>query len=483
MSLRKYITCTVALGAILSSTALVLFAGIAAACSGTGGGGGGCSAPSVSTGSATVNGSNSVTLNGSVNPQGCYTEYAFEYGRSSEGYPDEIIGSAGSGNFPISVSTSSAIVQPGTSYHYRLTAWNSGDEVTGGSGSFTTSPTCTKPTVTTEAASFVTSDKAFLNGKINPNGCSTSYTFEYGLAASGTYTKLTGSISALGPFYVSKEATGLMANKLYTFRLWASNSHGKGEGSWLNFSTKPKYVALGDSYSAGTGTGTNYEPKNSGNCHRTTKAYPYLLHNAHPDWGFVNATCEGAETDDLINLQASSLTQDTTWVTYTVGGNDAGFENVIKACYPSETTNCFQQIATAQGFIKNVLPTLLNNVNNKIKSQASSAKVVVLGYPRVFNGEDCNTFTDFDPLEMQKLNETAEQLSTALRAAATRAGANFTFRDAIPGFGGHAVCDPPGSGEGAEWINGASLPLKESYHPKIEGHANVYYPLVHGVTG
>lgn len=234
---KTYLMCTVALCAIASSTVLVLFAGIAAACEGTGGGGGGCAAPSVSTGGYDALTSNSVTLTGSVNPQGCQTYYAFQYGRSSEGYPDEIVSSAGSGTSPVPVSTSSAIVQPGTSYHYRLIAWNSGDEVTGGSGSFTTPATCTKPTVTTEAASFVTSDKAFLNGKINPNGCSTSYTFEYGLAASGTYTKLTGSTGAFGSFNVWKEATGLMAGKLYTFRLWASNSHGKGEGSWLNFST------------------------------------------------------------------------------------------------------------------------------------------------------------------------------------------------------------------------------------------------------
>lgn len=221
-------------------TVLMVFAGIAAACSGGGGGGGGCAAPSVSTGGYDALTSNSVTLTGSVNPQGCYTEYAFEYGRSSEGYPDEIYGSAGSGTSPVSVSTSSAIVQPSTSYHYRLTAWNSVDEVTGTSGSFTTPPACTKPTVKTEAASFVTADKAFLNGQVNPNGCSTSYTFEYGLAGSGTYAKLSGTVGVLGPFSVSKEASGLQAGKLYTFRLTAENATGKApDGSWLNFSTTP----------------------------------------------------------------------------------------------------------------------------------------------------------------------------------------------------------------------------------------------------
>src|SRR5437868_12519350 len=78
-----------------------------------------------------------------------------------------------------------------------------------------------------------------------------------------------------------------------------------------------KYVALGDSYSSGTGTRTFYEAT----CQRSIYAYPYLLHNAHPEWTFVNATCSGAKTGDLINTQAASLTADTNWVTYTIGGN------------------------------------------------------------------------------------------------------------------------------------------------------------------
>jgi triacylglycerol lipase len=239
-SRRTKITCLVALCVITSSTMFVFFAGIAVACGGIGGGGGGgCPAPSVTTGSATVNGSNSVTLRGSVNPQGCYTEYAFEYGRSSEGYPDEIYGSAGSGTSSVSVSTSAAIVQPSTSYHYRLTAWSEGGEITGGSGSFTTPAACSKPTVTTEAASFVTTDKAFLNGKVQPNGCPAEYKFEYGPVGSGSYIALHGTVGVLGPFSVSKQAVGLMPGRLYTYRLSAWSTAGNTDGSWVNFSTLP----------------------------------------------------------------------------------------------------------------------------------------------------------------------------------------------------------------------------------------------------
>jgi len=240
-----------------------------------------------------------------------------------------------------------------------------------------------------------------------------------------------------------------------------------------------KYVALGDSYSSGTGTRTFYEST----CQRSVYAYPYLLHNAHPEWTFVNASCSGAKTGDILNTQSASLTSDTNWVTYTIGGNDAGFSTVITTCaQPSWASDCNGAINTAQSYIKNTLPGRLDLVNNKIKEKSPSAKVIVLDYPKLFNGEDCNALTWFSPSEETRLNETAEQLRGVVSAAATRAGSNFIFRDVIPPFVGHAVCDG-GGGSSTEWINGLSNPTGESYHPKVTGHADGYYPVVHGVTG
>jgi lysophospholipase L1-like esterase len=240
-----------------------------------------------------------------------------------------------------------------------------------------------------------------------------------------------------------------------------------------------KYVALGDSYSSGTGTRTFFEPS----CQRSVYAYPYLLHEAHPTWTFVDAACAGATTSSLLSSQVSSVTSDTNWVTYTIGGNDAGFSSVITECaLPAWASDCTGAINTAQGIIKNTLPGRLDEVNNAIKSRAPSAKVIVLDYPHLFNGEDCNAFTWFSPSEETRLNETADQLKSVISAAATRAGSNFTFRDVIPAFVGHAVCDG-GGGSSTEWINGLSSPTGESYHPKVTGHADGYYPAVHGVTG
>jgi len=240
-----------------------------------------------------------------------------------------------------------------------------------------------------------------------------------------------------------------------------------------------KYVALGDSYSSGTGTRTYYD---SG-CQKSVHSYPYLLRNAHPSWTFVHAACAGAKTGNIISGQAASVTADTNWVSYTIGGNDAGFSSVITECAkPGWFSNCNGKIDTAQSYINNTLPGRLDQVNNAIKSRAPSAKVVVLDYPRLFNGTDCNAGTFFSGSEMSRLNQTADLLRTKLSQAATRAGANFLFRDVIPPFIGHAVCDG-GGGSSTEWINGLSNPVGESYHPKTTGHSNGYFPVVRSTTG
>jgi hypothetical protein len=156
---------------------------------------------------------------------------------------------------------------------------------------------------------------------------------------------------------------------------------------------------------------------------------------------------------------------------------------VITECaLPSWASDCNGVINTAQAYITNTLPGRLDLVNNKIKEKSPSAKVIVLDYPKLFNGEDCNALTWFSPSEETRLNETAVMIKNVLSAAATRAGSNFIFRDVIPPFVGHAVCDG-GGGSSTEWINGLSNPSGESYHPKVAGHANGYYPVVHGVTG
>ena len=232
-----------------------------------------------------------------------------------------------------------------------------------------------------------------------------------------------------------------------------------------------KYVALGDSYSSGTGT-RSYT-LNSG-CQRGIYAYPYLLSQQRPNTALTFVACSGAKTTDVMNNQISSVTSDTKIVTITIGGNDAGFSSVITSC-ALPLISCNGDITNAQNYIRNTLPGQLNTVYNAIKTRAPSATVVVLGYPRLFMGVDCNAATFFSGDEMTKLNATADLLRDTERTRAAAYG--FTFKDAIPSFTGHAVCSS------TEWLNGLSSPISDSYHPNRTGHSSGYLPLVRSVVG
>lgn len=481
MRVRPYITNIVAICAMLS----FLGAGIAAACSGVGGGGGeGCLAPSVSTGPATGITSTNATLTGSVNPQGCYTEYAFEYGRSSEGYPNELIGSAGSGTSPVPVQTYSALgLQPGTSYHFRLAAWNSGSETIGGSSSFTTPAACPTPFVKTEEVSAITVDSATLKGSVNPLGCNVTFKLEWGPSSSpGSYPYFFSDfVSGSSINYFSKPVSGLEPGRSYHVRASATPSGGTptyGEDKTFTASPLTDYVALGDSYSAGTGTGPVFIGE--AGCHQSEYSYPYRLHMAHPGWQFKFRACHGAETYQLIHSQAAALSKQTKWVTYTIGGNDAGFSDVLKACWAFVmTSQCMEVMAVEKQFIESSLPNKLDEVNNTIKAKAPYAKVVVLDYPHIFKekGEDCNWFTTFLAADMIEMNNLADLIGKKLNEAAIRAGSKFTFKDVIPRFTTHALCDAQ------PWLTNYMSPEEESFHPNKLGHEQGYYPLVLGVTG
>ncbi|HVP02385.1 MAG TPA: SGNH/GDSL hydrolase family protein [Solirubrobacteraceae bacterium] len=233
------------------------------------------------------------------------------------------------------------------------------------------------------------------------------------------------------------------------------------------------YVALGDSYSSGVGT-RSYTLDST--CQRSVYAYPYLVSQQRPNTSLKFVACSGAKTTDVMNNQISAVTSSTNIVTITIGGNDAGFSSVITKCAEPWPVNCDGDITSAQSFITNTLPGKLNTVYSAIKSRAAAnATVVVLGYPRLFMGVDCNAGTFFSTDEMTKLNATADLLKSVESARAAAYG--FSFKDAIPAFTGHAVCSS------SEWLNGLSNPISESYHPNRTGQASGYLPLVRSVIG
>jgi lysophospholipase L1-like esterase len=223
-------------------------------------------------------------------------------------------------------------------------------------------------------------------------------------------------------------------------------------------SALPQYVDLGDSYASGVGTRVFYNEE----CSRSPQAYGPKVAAAR-GYTLSFKACSGAKTGDVNSKQLGTLSGTTALVTISIGGNDAGFSNVIINCALYYFT-CGGAINEANSFIANQLPALLDTTYNNIRSRAATAHVVVLGYPHLFTstGTTCNA-NFLTSSNEKRLNETADKLDAAIKSRVE--AHKFTFVDPRNAFLPHEVCSS------SEWLNGQSNPLSESYHPNVSGQA------------
>ncbi|MED7951947.1 SGNH/GDSL hydrolase family protein [Streptomyces sp. BE303] len=227
------------------------------------------------------------------------------------------------------------------------------------------------------------------------------------------------------------------------------------------------YVALGDSYASGLGAGS-YTGE-SGNCKRSTNAYPYLWKNAHAPSSFAFVACSGAKTGDVLNSQLSALNSGTTLVSISVGGNDAGFAGTMQTCVLDSESACLNAVATAKNYATTTLPGKLDQVYAAIHAKAPNARVVVLGYPHLYKvGGNC--IFGIGDTKRAAINSAADVLADVLAKRAANAG--FAFGDVRSVFREHEIC-----GSSTTWLNSTTLPVEESYHPKASGHSGGYLPV------
>jgi lysophospholipase L1-like esterase len=218
------------------------------------------------------------------------------------------------------------------------------------------------------------------------------------------------------------------------------------------------YAALGDSYSSDVGSGT---------CGRTAQAYPQLYADKTGATLSFQA-CSGAKTADVLNNQVAALRAATNLVSITIGGNDAGFSDILISCLLGGDSGCRTATNNAKTYVANTLPGKLDEVYSAIHSHAPNAKVVVLSYPHIFTlaascpGQPSATSRGY-------ANEVADALATTTQAAAGKAG--FTFSDARTTFAGHEICSS------VPYLSGST------FHPNATGHAQGYLPALESGVG
>jgi lysophospholipase L1-like esterase len=240
------------------------------------------------------------------------------------------------------------------------------------------------------------------------------------------------------------------------------------------------YVALGDSYAAGTGTATGTAtvttPLGGSPCFQSDTSYPnQLAAYAQLTTGFINVTCAGATTSDIgTELSAAvqaGATSGVSQVTVTVGGNDLGFAETLQACAPP-ATQCQTALAAATSKLKTV-SAKVSGVITQIRGAAPGARIYVTGYPLLFGNFKTPT-CDVGGYGVPKttattINGITSALNLSIAGAVVRAEWKGDWRvryvPVAGAFYGHGLCDKK------PWINGyvASPHEFQSFHPNAFG--------------
>lgn len=245
---------------------------------------------------------------------------------------------------------------------------------------------------------------------------------------------------------------------------------GTGPAQANPISSPDAYVALGDSYAAGTG-GSHLAPASLPACHQSLDSYAALL-------GGLNLGCFGATSlgvkaglDNLTpNDPAAIALGSATEVSVTVGGNDVGTGAVAVACASPDALAC----ASAVQSVADALPALPGNIVAMVQSirlKAPNAHIVLTGYPRLF------TIDAKMPPEQKQLaatlNGMADQLNATIAGAASAAGVGYV--SVTERFTGHGI------GSNNPWIHYIQpSPLDppqlalENFHPNDAGYSQGY---------
>ncbi|WP_455835312.1 SGNH/GDSL hydrolase family protein [Pseudarthrobacter siccitolerans] len=244
------------------------------------------------------------------------------------------------------------------------------------------------------------------------------------------------------------------------------------------------YVALGDSYTAGTGAGTfpALTP-----CIKTPGGYVDVVEETRRVNLVVNAACHGSlltydpdiqhdpripyvhqQIDVLIT--SGALTADTELVTLTAGANDVGVTGVLVTCLTQSPQACLAAVQASAAFFPE-MQTKLVAALQRIRTAAPNAEIVVFGYPRLF--DPTIPFAQIDPGVLNAINTAVDALNDSIEAAVNYSGTGAVFVDVTNRFKGHAVnSDNP-------WIfftapslapDGSLIFDPRNFHPNLAGH-------------
>ncbi|MCX4981307.1 GDSL-type esterase/lipase family protein [Streptomyces sp. NBC_00572] len=286
---------------------------------------------------------------------------------------------------------------------------------------------------------------------------------------------------------------------------------------------KPQQVVqMGDSYSSGEGAGSY--AKDSDNdiddkarwnaCRRSANSWARkttlpgrsasigtLADGFSSELEFQNVSCSGAQSFQLktgypvdqsgnekwgfdgnfherFQIDSGVLSGDTDLVTLTIGGNDAGFPTVMQDCV---TLGCPAEEDVHKD-IDDAMPKI-ESLLRDIHTAAGGAKIVLLGYPKIFNENSLTCVSGVGGAGMIRINDNAEYMEAKQRAVVDKLkaeGKPIFFESPDGDFEGRRACDSPeginkivtagkGPGDFKCEVGGTWCVSRESYHPNNTG--------------
>lgn len=245
----------------------------------------------------------------------------------------------------------------------------------------------------------------------------------------------------------------------------------------------PRYVALGDSYTAGPLI--PWQRLDPLGCLRSTANYPHKLADALHTASYTDVSCSGADTTNMTTKQSvvlgsnapqfDALSADTDLVTVGIGGNDFGvFGDITSTCpelRASDPTGAPCRDHYTDGGVDSLKQKIdktgdrVAGVVRGVRQHAPHATILVIGYPRIAPTSGyCPDVLPFADGDYRYLDGIEEYLNAAIERGTRAAGGRFV--DTYPASSGHDAC----ATGGAAWINGQHLTLTAApYHPNAAG--------------
>ena len=214
------------------------------------------------------------------------------------------------------------------------------------------------------------------------------------------------------------------------------------------------YVALGDSFSAGSGVLplSNANPQ----CTQSAVNYPHLIAK-RTGRALTDVTCGGADTGDFtasqfpgVAPQLDAVTAEARLVTIGIGGNDSGvFTSIIQQCAAAGLTTAGQGSPCKDTYGSSYATTIETRTYPAVRAAiaaaralAPKARIVVPGYPQILPPtRGCFATMPIASGDVPYVNGIEQTLNAALARAAADNGA--TFVDMWAPSAGRDACQLP----------------------------------------